>query len=116
MYTPGVLELFKNGTAPGNLVSSDPLTFVPSVSPAGAWDAALTDILGPGTYYVEITGTGNLETRRWRFCDNVERSRALELGDDGAWFRWPRLRGVPPAQDESLDDRGVSLEHLGSKV
>ena len=32
MYTPGVLELFKNGTAPGNMVSSDPLAFfLPSV-------------------------------------------------------------------------------------
>ena len=60
MYTPGALELFKNGTAPGDLVSSDPLAFFGTVSPAGAWAAALTEILGPGTYYVEITGTNNV--------------------------------------------------------
>jgi hypothetical protein len=54
------LELFKNGTAPGDLVSSDPLTFFTTVSPAGAWAAVLTEVLGPGTYYVEVTGTNNV--------------------------------------------------------
>jgi hypothetical protein len=60
MYTPGELELFKNGTALGDLVSSSPLAFFATVSPAGAWATALTEILGPGTYYVEITGTNNV--------------------------------------------------------
>ncbi len=62
MYTPGELELFKNGTAPADLVSSSPLAFFATVSPAGAWATALTGILGPGTYYVEITGTNNVTT------------------------------------------------------
>jgi hypothetical protein len=62
MYTPGVLELFKGGTAPGDLLLSDPLSFFVTTSPAGAWAAALTDVLGPGKYYVEITGTNNVPT------------------------------------------------------
>jgi hypothetical protein len=44
------------------LASSDPLTFFTTVSPAGAWAAALTEILGPGTYYVEVTGRNNVTT------------------------------------------------------
>ena len=75
MYSPGDLELFQNGTAPGDLVSSEPLAFFPSgVVTGGAWDAALTDILGPGTYYVEITGTSNTLKLGVGFCDNVEYS------------------------------------------
>ena len=109
MYTPGALELFKNGTAPGDLVSSDPLAFFGTVSPAGAWAAALTEILGPGTYYVEITGTNNvskLGVGGSVITSNVP--RAWDLGDDGAWFRWPRLRGVPP-QHEATSGRRSDL-------
>ena len=62
MYSPGDLELFKNGTAPADLVASAMLSFFPTVGTAGAYATALTEILGPGTYYVEITGRNNVTT------------------------------------------------------
>jgi hypothetical protein len=61
MYTPGELELFKNGTAPADLVAMSPLAFFLTVSPAGQWTTALTELLGPGDYFVEITGKNNVK-------------------------------------------------------
>jgi hypothetical protein len=62
-YTPGDLELFKNGTLPGDLIASAPLTFSFSgAPPAGAWAVSGSGDLGPGTYFVEVTGTSNVGT------------------------------------------------------
>ncbi len=50
-YTPGVLELFKGAT----LIDSIALVFNGST-----YTASFTDLLGPGNYTAEITGTVNV--------------------------------------------------------
>jgi len=54
-FTPGLLELFTGSPFTGTLVTSAPLTFSGS-----AYTASFSDVLGPGTYYGEITGTVNV--------------------------------------------------------
>jgi hypothetical protein len=53
-FTPGSLELFEGSPFSGTLLESAPLTFNGS-----AYDASFSDLLGPGTYYAEVTGTIN---------------------------------------------------------
>jgi PEP-CTERM motif-containing protein len=54
-YTPGVLELFSGSPFTGTLLDSATLVFGGS-----AYTASFTDMLGPGTYYAEVTGTVNV--------------------------------------------------------
>ena len=54
-FTPGTLSLFTGSPFSGTLVDSAPLTFGGS-----AYTASFSDILGPGTYYAEITGNVNV--------------------------------------------------------
>ena len=54
-FTPGLLELFTGSPFTGTLVTSAPLTFSGS-----AYTASFSDVLGPGTYYAEITGNVNV--------------------------------------------------------
>jgi hypothetical protein len=61
MYTPGTLWLYTNiGTATvpvaGTLLASDPLTL-----DVHEYTASLSDTLGPGDYFVEITGNVNVK-------------------------------------------------------
>jgi hypothetical protein len=53
-FTPGTLSLFEGSPFTGTLLISTPLTFSGS-----SYDASFSDLLGPGTYYEEITGTIN---------------------------------------------------------
>jgi hypothetical protein len=54
-FTPGALALYEGSPFTGTLIESDPLTFAKS-----AYTASFADILGPGTYYAEVTGTVNV--------------------------------------------------------
>ncbi len=54
-FTPGLLELFTGSPFTGTLVTSAPLVFSGS-----AYAASFSEVLGPGTYYAEITGTVNV--------------------------------------------------------
>ena len=54
-FTPGALELFSGLPFSGTLVDSAPLTFGGS-----AYTASFSEVLGPGTYYAEITGNVNV--------------------------------------------------------
>ena len=53
-FTPGTLWLFEGSPFTGTLLASAPLTFGGS-----AYTASFSDVLGPGTYYAEVTGTIN---------------------------------------------------------
>jgi PEP-CTERM motif len=53
-FTPGTLLLFSGLPFSGALLDSEPLTFGGS-----AYTASFSDALGPGIYYVEITGRVN---------------------------------------------------------
>ena len=53
-FTPGTVWLYEGSPFTGTLLASAPLTFSSS-----AYDASFSDVLGPGTYYEEITGTIN---------------------------------------------------------
>ena len=55
VFTPGALELFSGLPFSGTLVNSAPLTFGGS-----AYTASFSEVLGPGTYYAEITGNVNV--------------------------------------------------------
>jgi hypothetical protein len=54
-FTPGTLELFSGLPFGGTLLDSAPLAFSGS-----AYTASFSEVLGPGTYYAEITGTVNV--------------------------------------------------------
>jgi hypothetical protein len=53
-FTTGTVWLYEGSPFTGTLLASAPLTFSGS-----AYDASFSDVLGPGTYYEEITGTIN---------------------------------------------------------
>lgn len=57
-FTPGVLSLFEGSPFTGTVVDSAPLTFA-----SRAYTASFSDVLGPGTYYAEITGRVNARFR-----------------------------------------------------
>jgi hypothetical protein len=54
-FTPGTVWLFEGSPFTGTLLASAPLTFS-----GAAYDASFSELLGPGTYYEEITGTINV--------------------------------------------------------
>jgi hypothetical protein len=56
-FTPGTLQLFSGLPFSGALLDSEPLTFGGS-----AYTASFDDPLGPGIYYVAITGRVNSRT------------------------------------------------------
>jgi hypothetical protein len=53
-FTPGTLWLFSGAPFSGTLLDSEPLVFSGS-----AYTASFAELLGPGTYYAEITGRVN---------------------------------------------------------
>jgi hypothetical protein len=55
-YTPGMLTLFKGAPFSGTQIDSQALVFL-----GAEYTASFTDILGPGSYYLQITGTANVD-------------------------------------------------------
>jgi hypothetical protein len=55
-YTPGMLSLFMGAPFSGTLIDSKAL-----VLSGAEYTASLTDVLGPGSYYLQITGTANVD-------------------------------------------------------